>query len=65
MAQVRETIEQGFGKVLQYFAYVDFPKGQKMYLQPVVQLRGVKTFFTPIKAGKKPKVKQVGVKKKP
>ena len=31
-------------------------------LPPVIQLRGVKEFFTPSGAGKTPKVKQVGVK---
>ena len=35
MSEVRESVEYGFGKVVQYFSWIDFPKNQKLYLQPV------------------------------
>ncbi len=35
MKRVRETVEYGFNKPVQNFAFVDFHKNQKLYLQPV------------------------------
>jgi len=35
MSSVRQSVEWGFGKILQYFAFVDFKKNQKVFLQPV------------------------------
>ena len=35
MSKVRECVEWGFGKVVAIFAFVDFKKNQKVFLQPV------------------------------
>ena len=35
MKTVRECVEWGYAKVLQYFAFVDFKKNQKILLQPL------------------------------
>jgi len=35
MSSVRESVEWGFGKIAQYFAFVDFKKNQKLFLQAV------------------------------
>ena len=35
MSKVRISVEWGFGKIMQYFAYLDFKKNQKVLLQPV------------------------------
>ena len=35
MSKVCECVEWGFGKVVAVFAFVDFKKNQKVYLQPV------------------------------
>ncbi len=35
MSRVRISVEWGFGKIMQYFAYLDFKKNQKVLLQPV------------------------------
>ena len=35
MSSVRVSVEWTFGKVVQYFAYLDFKKNQKILLQPV------------------------------
>jgi hypothetical protein len=35
MSKVRECVEWGFGKVVGTFAFVDFKKNMKLYLQPV------------------------------
>lgn len=35
MSGAREAVEWAFGKIVQNFAFVDFKKNQKMYLQPV------------------------------
>lgn len=35
MSSVRQSVEWGFGKIIQYFAFVDFKKNQKVLLQPV------------------------------
>lgn len=33
MSALRVSVEYGFGKILQLFAFVDFKKNQKLYLQ--------------------------------
>lgn len=33
MSSLRVSVEYGFGKIVQLFAYVDFKKNQKLYLQ--------------------------------
>ena len=35
MSEVRVCVEWGFGKIIQYFAYLDFCKNLKVLLQPV------------------------------
>ena len=35
MSAVRVSVEWTFGKIVQYFAYLDFKKNQKVLLQPV------------------------------
>jgi len=35
MSSVRECVEWAFGKVLQYFAFMDYKKNQKVFLQPI------------------------------
>ena len=35
MSAVRVSVEWTFGKIIQYFAYLDFKKNQKVLLQPV------------------------------
>jgi len=35
MTKVRISVEWGFGKIIQYFAYLDFKKNLKILLQPV------------------------------
>ena len=35
MSKVRESVEWSFGKVVQYFAFLDFRKNLKVLLQPV------------------------------
>ena len=35
MSKVRASVEWGFGKISQYFAYLDFHKNLKVLLQPV------------------------------
>ena len=35
MSCVREAIEWTFGKIVSIFAFVDFKKNQKLYLQPI------------------------------
>ena len=35
MSKMRQPVEWSFGKVGRYFAFVDFYKNQKLYLQPV------------------------------
>lgn len=35
MSKVREAVEWAFGEVVQYFAFLDFEKNQKVLLQPV------------------------------
>ena len=35
MIRVRISVEWGFGKILQYFSFLDFRKNQKVLLQPI------------------------------
>ena len=35
MRRVRISVEWGFGKILQYFSFLDFRKNQKVLLQPI------------------------------
>ena len=35
MSKVRISVEWGFGKITQYFAYLNFKKNQKVLLQPI------------------------------
>ena len=35
MSSVRVSVERTFGKLVQYFAYLDFKKNQKILLQPI------------------------------
>ena len=42
----REAVEWGFGKIVQLFAFVDFRKNQKLYLQPVGKYYRVATLLT-------------------
>lgn len=35
MSSVRECVEWGFGKVVSTFAFIDFKKNLRIYLQPV------------------------------
>lgn len=35
MSKIRTSVEWGFGKILTYFAFLDFKKNQKILLQPV------------------------------
>ena len=35
MSAVRTSVEWGFGKICQYFAFLDFKKNIKIFLQPV------------------------------
>lgn len=37
MSAVRTSVEWGFGKISQYFAYLDFKKNLKVLLQPVAK----------------------------
>ncbi|CAB3981116.1 Hypothetical predicted protein [Paramuricea clavata] len=37
MSEVQVSVEWGFGKILQYFAYLDFRKNLKVLLQPVAK----------------------------
>lgn len=35
MSKVHESVEWGFGKIVQYFAFLDFSKNLKILLQPI------------------------------
>ena len=37
MSKVRSSVEWGFGKIIQYFSYLDFNKNLKVLLQPVAK----------------------------
>ena len=46
MSAVRIAVEWSFGKILQYFAYLDFRKNQKILLQPLGKYYLVGTLLT-------------------
>ena len=46
MSSVRISVEWSFGKLLQYFAYLDFKKNQKILLQPIGKYYLVGTILT-------------------
>ena len=46
MSKVRECVEWGFGKVTTIFAFLDFKKNQKVYLQPVGRMYVVAVLMT-------------------
>ena len=46
LSLVRESVEWGFGKVITYFAWLDFAKNQKMFLQPVAKYYVIGAFLT-------------------
>ena len=46
MSAVRVTVEWAFGKILANFAFVDYKKNQKLYLQPVGKYYSVATLLT-------------------
>ena len=41
MSKVRVSVEWGFGKICQYFAFLDFKKNLKVLLQPVAKYYAV------------------------
>ena len=46
MSTARKSVEWGFGKVLGLFAFVDYKKYQKLYLQPVGKMYRVAVLIT-------------------
>ena len=46
MSEARVNVEWGFGKVAQYFAYLDFQKNLKVLLQPVAKYYAVGALLT-------------------
>jgi nuclease HARBI1 len=48
MSKFRECVEWGFGKVVATFAFVDYKKNQKVYLQPVGRMYMVAVLMTNI-----------------
>lgn len=46
MSKVRVSVEWAFGKITQYFAYLDFKKNNKILLQPVGKYYLVATILT-------------------
>ena len=46
MSKIRQPVEWSFGKVSKYFAFVDFEKNQKLYLQPVASYWMIATLLT-------------------
>ena len=45
MSKVRVSVEWGFGKIAQYFAYLDLKKNLKVLLQPVAKFYLVGTLL--------------------
>jgi hypothetical protein len=37
MSKIRVSVEWGFGKIAQYFAFLDFKKNQQLLLQPIAK----------------------------
>ena len=46
MSKVRVSVEWGFGKICQYFAFLDFKKNLKVLLQPVAKYYAVGALMT-------------------
>lgn len=46
MSKLRESVEWGFGKIVQYFAFLDFSKNLKILLQPIGKYYVVGALFT-------------------
>ena len=46
MSEVRVSVEWGFGKIIQYFTYLDFRKNLKVLLQPVAKYYAVGAHLT-------------------
>ena len=46
MSSVRECVEWGFGKVIANFAFMDFKKNQKVFLQPLGRMYIVAVLMT-------------------
>ncbi|KAG5189475.1 hypothetical protein JKP88DRAFT_192806 [Tribonema minus] len=46
MSKARICVEWGFGKVVQQFAFVDFKKNLKLYLQPIERIYAVAALLT-------------------
>lgn len=46
MSQVRQCVEWSFGKIIQQFAFLDFNKNLKLFLQPVGQYYFLATLMT-------------------
>ncbi|XP_067040714.1 uncharacterized protein [Acropora muricata] len=46
MSKLRESVEWGFGKIVQYFAFLDFSKNLKFLLQPIGKYYVIGTLFT-------------------
>ena len=46
MSKVRTSVEWGYGKIIQYFAFMDFKKNLKVLLQPVGKLYCVSALLT-------------------
>ena len=46
ISKVRTSVEWGFGKISQFFAYLDFHKNLKVLLQPVGKYYGVGAHLT-------------------
>jgi hypothetical protein len=46
MSKVRVSVEWGFGKIAQYFAFLDFKKNQKILLQPIAKYYLVGSLLT-------------------
>ena len=46
MSKVRVCVELEFGKITQYFAFLDFKKNLKIFLQPVAKYYLVGTILT-------------------
>jgi len=45
MSSLRVGVEYGFGKILQQFAFLDYSKNQKVYLQPLKKMYYVAAIF--------------------
>ena len=54
MSAVRTSVERGYGKIVKYFAFVDFSKNLKVLLQPVGKLYIVAALYCSCVVGKLP-----------